>query len=95
MSQKTRQEVVAKLRRSYAKAGARYKRQLLVQAVALLGYHRKAAIRVLRARAAPLSPGGPPLLLGRPREYDPRNPLPGLQPILFAALAASGPRLGR
>jgi hypothetical protein len=51
MSAKTKREVPAKLRRAYARAGSLYKRQLLDQAVALLGYHRKAAIRALRARA--------------------------------------------
>jgi len=43
MSQNTKHEVLAKLRRHYARAGTDYKRQLLDQAVALFGYHRKAA----------------------------------------------------
>jgi len=38
MSQNTKHEVLAKLRRSYVRAGTVYKRQLLNQAVALLGY---------------------------------------------------------
>ena len=49
----TKQEVLAKLRRQYFKAGIPYNSQLLDQAVALLGYHRKAAIRALRARPVP------------------------------------------
>lgn len=53
MSQKTKQEARTRLRRQYAKAGPNYKRQLLNQAVQLLGYRRKAAIRALRALAAP------------------------------------------
>jgi hypothetical protein len=50
MSRESRQEVLAKLRRSYAQAGPRYKAKLLDQAVELFGYHRKAAIRVLGGR---------------------------------------------
>ena len=44
MSKSTRIEVLEKLRRRYGNAGAEHKRQLLDQAVQLLGYHRKAAI---------------------------------------------------
>lgn len=44
LCQATQYEVVAKLRRSYAKAGAQYKRQRLDQAVALLGYYRRARV---------------------------------------------------
>ena len=91
MSHKTKQEVLAKLRRSYAKAGLPYKRQLLDQAVALLGYHRKAAIRALRARPAPVRTVA--LRLGRPREYDPQKLLPVLKPIWFAAFQPCGSRL--
>ena len=49
MSQSTRKQVLEKLRRRYENAGAEHKRKLLDQAVQLLGYHRKAAIRALRA----------------------------------------------
>ena len=49
MSQSTRTEVLEKLRRRYESAGAEHKRKLLDQAVQLLGYHRKSAIRALRA----------------------------------------------
>lgn len=91
MSHKTKQEVLAKLRRSYAKAGLPYKRQLLGQAVALLGYHRKAAIRALRTRPAPPRPVA--VLLGRPREYDPQKLLPVLKPIWFTAFQPCGSRL--
>jgi hypothetical protein len=93
MSQKTKQEVLAKLRRTYAKAGAQFKRQLLDQAVALLGDHRKAAIRALRGRPGPRRSAGPALLRGRPREYDPQRLLPVLKPIWFAALQPCGLRL--
>jgi hypothetical protein len=37
MSQQTKRDVLAKLRRAYARAGSLYKRQLLDQAVSLLG----------------------------------------------------------
>ena len=91
MSAKTKHEVLAKLRRQYSKAGLPYKHQLLDHAVELLGYHRKAAIRALRARPAP--PRSPGLLLGRPREYDPQKLLSVLKPIWFAAFQPCGSRL--
>jgi hypothetical protein len=83
--------VPAKLRRAYAWAGRLNKRQLLDQAVSWLGYHRKAAIRALRARPAPPRPPG--LLPGRPRTYHPNTLLPIVKPIGFAALQPCGLRL--
>jgi len=91
MSQKNKHEVLAKLRRHYARAGTDYKRQLLDQAVALFGYHRKAAIRALRA--GPLPPRTPGLLLGRPKTYHPETLVPVLKPIWFAAFQPCGLRL--
>ena len=91
MSQKTKAEVLTKLRRQYARAGLPYKRQLLDQASALFGYHRKAAIRALRAQPPP--PRTAAVLLGRPREYDPQALLPVLKPIGLAALQPCGSRL--
>jgi hypothetical protein len=91
MSAQTKREVLAKLRRAYARAGSLYKRQLLDQAVSLLGYHRKAAIRALRAR--PAAPRPPGLLLGRPKTYHPDTLLSILKPIWFAALQPCGLRL--
>ena len=41
MRQKTKHVVVARLRRSYAKAGAIFKRKLPDQAITLLGYRPK------------------------------------------------------
>jgi hypothetical protein len=90
MSHKTRQEVLDKMRRSYGRAGLRYKRQLLDQAMDLFGYHRKAAIRALRRRRPPVR--APALVLGRPREYEPATLLPVLKPIWFAAFQPCGPR---
>src|SRR5438105_9820623 len=49
MSQRTRTELLSKMRRHYRSAGAKYKGKLLDQAQEMLGYHRKAAIRALRA----------------------------------------------
>ena len=90
MSQKTKQEVLAKLRRQYGRAGLRYKHQLLDQAIGLLGYHRKAAIRALRAQPPPARKVA--VLLGRPRVYDPQELLPVLKPIWLAALQPCGSR---
>ena len=92
MSQKTRNELLCKLRRQYSKAGQRFKGQLLDQAVALLGYHRKAAIRALRATPPPRRTG-PLVLPGRPRAYEPARLLPVLKPIWFAAFQPCGSRL--
>jgi hypothetical protein len=91
MSQKTRKEVLLRLRRSYAKAGFKFKQQLLDQAVELLGYHRKAAIRALRAR--PRAKPTVAALIGRPKEYHPDTLLPILKPIWFAAFQPCGSRL--
>ena len=65
MSKLTRDEVLMKLRRRYATAGAEHKRKLLDQAQELLGYHRKAAIRALRQ---PRVERGPRIITGRPVE---------------------------
>jgi len=91
MSQKTKQEVLARLRRQYVKAGLKYRSQLLDQAMELLGYHRKAAIRALRAK--PSITKAPGLITGRPKEYEPEKLLPILKPIWFAALQPCGRRL--
>jgi hypothetical protein len=79
--------VPAKLRHAYARAGRLNKRQRLDQGVSLLGYHRKAAFRALRAR--PAGPR-PPAFPGRPRTYHPERLLPTLKPIWFAALQPCG-----
>jgi hypothetical protein len=90
MSQRTRTEVLAKLRRRYATAGAEHKRKLIDQAVQLLGYHRKAAIRALRR---PVMERGPLILTGRPVKYEPGLLLPWLRPIWQATDYACGRRL--
>ena len=90
MSQATREEVLRKLRRRYQSAGLPHKRKLLDQAQELLGYHRKAAIRSLRA---PTVERGPRIITGRPITYEPRLLLPWLRPIWQATDYACGRRL--
>ncbi len=91
MSQKTKAEVVSRLRRQYVKAGPKYRQRLIDQAVELLGYHRKSAIRALNASAR--AGRAAAVILGRPREYDPGRLLPLLKPIWFAAFQPCGSRL--
>ena len=90
MNQTTRVQVLEKLRRRYENAGAEHKRKLLDQAVQLLGYHRKAAIRSLGKRAAP---HGPLIITGRPVKYEPGLLVPWLRPIWQATDYACGRRL--
>ncbi len=90
MSQTTRAEVLKKLRRRYEHAGQEHKGKLLDQAQELLGYHRKAAIRALRA---PTVERGPRIITGRPVTYEPGRLLPWLRPIWKAADYACGRRL--
>ena len=67
MNQTTRKQVLEKLRRRYKTAGAEHRRKLIDQAVQLLGYHRKAAIRGLCRQAVER---GPLVLTGRPVKYQ-------------------------
>ena len=90
MNQHTRTELLRKLRRHYGNAGAEYKRKLLDQAQELLGYHRKAAIRALRA---PELIPGPRIITGRPTTYEPKKLVPWLRPIWQATDYACGRRL--
>jgi hypothetical protein len=91
MSTETKAQVLTRLRRRYATAGLEHKTQLLDQAVDLLGYHRKAAIRALGA--PPPAPRAPALRLGRPRTYEPATLRPILKPIWFTAFQPCGTRL--
>ncbi len=93
MSKETKDEVLARLRRRYVKAGASHKTKLLDQAVELLGYHRKAAIRALRQPPPPEVVPRVNLVLGRPRTYHPQSLLPILKPIWFGAFQPCGSRL--
>jgi len=81
---------LAKLRRRYETAGAEHKRKLIDQAVQMLDYHRKAAIRALRR---PALERGPLILTGRPTKYEPSLLVPWLQPIWQATDYACGRRL--
>lgn len=90
MSQTTRKDVLKKLRRRYENAGGEHKRKLLDQAQELLGYHRKAAIRAMRA---PMIARGPRIMTGRPITYEPSVLLPWLRPIWAATDYACGRRL--
>jgi hypothetical protein len=90
MSQQARQEVLRKMRRQYRSAGIEYKTKLLDQAQELFGYHRKAAIRALRA---PTVEPGLRIITGRPVEYEPGVLLPWLRPIWEATDYACGVRL--
>jgi hypothetical protein len=94
MSRKTKEQVMARLKRRYATAGQEHKRKLLDQAVELLGYHRKAAIRAFR-RAQPSGDEAQRvnLVLGRPKSYEPTTLLPILKAIWFTAFQPCGSRL--
>jgi hypothetical protein len=93
MSTETKAEILARLRRRYVTAGGEHKGKLLDQAVELLGYHRKAAIRALRAPLAPPPPARLNLVLGRPKTYQAATLLPVLKPIWFTAFQPCGSRL--
>src|SRR5437867_3149757 len=90
MSKETKEQILARLRRRYLTGGLEHKSKLLDQAVELLGYHRKAAIRALGPQVKQwYAPG----VLGRPRSYHPESLLPILKPIWFAAFQPCGSRL--
>jgi hypothetical protein len=93
MSKETKEEVMVRLRRRYATAGPEHKGKLLDQAVELLGYHRKAAIRALRAKPSAPAPARLNLVLGRPKTYESATLLPILKPIWFTAFQPCGSRL--
>jgi hypothetical protein len=90
MSQSTRKDILAKLRRRYLRAGPEHKRKLLDQAQELLGYHRKSAIRAL---SAPVLERAPAIVSGRPMLYVPEVLLPWLRPIWQATDYACSRRL--
>jgi len=90
MSENTRKEVLRKMRSRYETAGMEYKSKLIDEVVELFGYHRKAAIRVLRRRPKSVAVA---YVIGRPREYDPEKLLKPLKAIWLAALQPCGKRL--
>ncbi len=89
-SQNTRQEVLAQMRRRYARAGRPFKSQLVNELVELFGYHRKAALRARWPRPAVERA---PFVRGRPKEYSPDKLLPPLKAIWLAVLQPCGVRL--
>lgn len=91
MSQNTKLEVLEKLRWRYGTAGPEHRRKLLDQAVELMGYHRKSAIRALRAKGPPSKQ--PRVALGRPRLYESERLLPILKVIWLAGQQPCGRRL--
>ena len=90
MSQTTRKELLEKLRRRYRSAGREHKRKLLDQAQELLNYHRKSAIRALRAPGVEPAPW---VNSGRPVTYEPGVLVPWLRPIWQGTDYACGRRL--
>lgn len=90
MSKETKEQILGRLRRRYLTAGLEHKSKLLDQAVELLGYHRKAAIRALGPQVEQRQAPG---VLGRPRSYQAESLLPILKPIWFAAFQPCGSRL--
>src|ERR1043166_3196356 len=92
MSQTTRKEVLEKLRRRYRSAGPKHKSKLLDQAQELLGYHRKSAVRALRA-SEPDGERAPWINAGRPLTYEPSQLVPWLRPIWQGTDYACGRRL--
>lgn len=91
MSKETKEQILTRLRRRYVTAGLEHKRKLLDQAVELLGYHRKAAIRALNPQAR--RPRSIAVVLGRPKSYQPQKLLPILKAIWFTAFQPCGSRL--
>jgi hypothetical protein len=89
MSQITREEVLAQKRLRYVRAGREHKKKILDELVELFGYHRKAAIRALRAN--PKVKGS--YIIGRPKEYDPEKLLVPLKAIWLQALQPCSVRL--
>jgi hypothetical protein len=93
MSQNTKIEVLEKLRWRYVEAGLAHKKKLLDEAVQLLGYHRKSAIRALRPKAAPAKKRKWVGVIGRPRLYEPEQMLPVLKVIWLVGQQPCGRRL--
>lgn len=91
MNKQTKEQLLARLRRRCSTAGRKHKMKLIDEAVELLGYHRKAAIRALRARPPERRPAAQPV--GRPRLFEPGALLPVLKPIWLAAYQPCGGRL--
>jgi len=91
MSQNTKSEVLEKMRRRYKTAGKTYRIKLIDQAVELMGYHRKSAIRSLGWKPAAVA--ALPGRMGRPRLYDVGLLMPALKAIWLIGQQPCGKRL--
>lgn len=91
MDKQTKDQVLAKLRDRYSRAGKEHKTKILDQLQHLFGFHRKAAIRAVGCKPKPAAAA--PALLGRPPTYPPQRLLPVLKPIWFTAQQPCGRRL--
>jgi len=91
MSEKTKEEVMLKLRARYRNGGREHRKQLIDQAVELMGYHRKSAIRALGD--PPTAVPAPPGRAGRPKKYDAALLRPALTAIWLAGQQPCGKRL--
>jgi hypothetical protein len=94
MSQNTKLELMQKLRWRYVTAGLEYRKRIIDQAVELMGYHRKAAIRALRAKKRSVGTmPGVKRAIGRPCLYHPERLLPVLKKIWLIGQQPCGRRL--
>jgi hypothetical protein len=94
MSQRTRKEVLERLQKAHRRAKTKWEKTVIVdQAISLLGYHRKAAIRALGTRPPPAGPARERAGGGRPRVYESTQLLPPLKEIWLAAQQPCGRRL--
>lgn len=91
MSKTTKKELLEKLQKRYVNGGLEHRKKLIDQAVELLGYHRKSAIRALAAK--PVAPVGFPGIIGRPTLYDRALLLPPLKKIWLSGQQPCGKRL--
>jgi hypothetical protein len=91
MSEKTKSELMAKLRMRYVNAGNEYRRKLIDQAVEIMGFHRKSAIRSLNAPKRLKGETG--AKAGRPRRYDSQLLLEPLKAIWLSGQQPCGKRL--
>ncbi|HEV8542832.1 MAG TPA: hypothetical protein VGR78_10610, partial [Verrucomicrobiae bacterium] len=91
MSQKTREEVLEKLRPRYGRAGKEHKGKIIDEVVQLFDYHRKAALRALRMKER----ASGPYIIGRPKEYDSEKLIAILASLLLPALATAKAKASR
>jgi len=87
MSKETKDQILVRLRRRYATAGVEHKGKLLDQAIELLGYHRKAAMRAAPGRAQSSGPEGKPGA-GAPKDLSPREASADFEADLVYSLSA-------